>query len=729
MSQSPDEVVKKPKPRRTGCWIALGLGLGIVCGILFGEYCSFLQVVGRAYVGFLQMTVLPYLAVSLVAKLGRLNATRAKQMGVKSLITLLGLWGIGILIVTFASTILPPVEGASFFHSSEIQNETSTPDFFSTFIPTNIFRSLSQEFVPAVVVFCLFCGVALISVPQKEPLLDFLDLCSQVISQINLFLVRLAPIGLFALTASAAGTLRLEELSRLQAYLLLYGLVCLLSVFGVLPILVCSLTRIRYWDLLRAAQEPLYTAIATGKLFVTLPQIVEKCEWLIRQENPENTLNEEATANVLVPLAYPFPHLGKVLSFVFVSFSAWYVGQDLTPKQNLVMASVGTVSSFASPLVTIPYLLDQYHLPQDLIGLFVTPGFVTMRLGDIVGVMHLMAFTLIIQQAMLGKLRIRWRFLAGSLLGLFFCSLLGGLAAHSYLASTVLKYDLDQKFLSLEVPDPHDDVQVFQSREPQPGSSDTMESTLDRIQKTKVIRVGYHPQHLPYSYLNQHGHLVGMDVELIHRLASRLDLRLEFIPFEDETAVDQLKSGEIDIAIGGLIVKPERRLQASFTESYETATLALVVKDYRRNEAKQWTVFENLPDFQLAVVSEDLAIAAKREHPAAKITVIDSIERFFEDDSQSYDGLVIAAEAGAAWTILYPEYSTIVPTPIIKRPVGMATRQNDLIWLEFLNGWLEFERVDGSLARLRQYWLEGEGTQVQEPRWCVLRDVLHWLPD
>ncbi|MCA9071020.1 MAG: cation:dicarboxylase symporter family transporter, partial [Planctomycetaceae bacterium] len=396
MSQSPDKISPSPKPKRTGCWIALGLGLGVVCGILFGEYCEFLQVVGRAYVGFLQMTVLPYLAVSLVAKLGRLNAVKARQLGARGFVALLCLWGIGILIVTLASAILPPMEGASFFQSANLQSETSTPDFFATFIPTNIFRSLSEEFVPAVVVFCVFCGIALISLPEKEPLLNFLDLCSQVISRINLFLVRLAPIGLFALTASAAGTLHIDELSRLQAYLLLYGFVCLITVFGVLPLFVCSLTRIGYWDLLRAAQEPLYTAIATGKLFVALPQIVEKCEWLINQEAPETHPTEEATANVLVPLAYPFPHLGKILSFVFISFSAWYVGQELTPTQTLVMAGTGTVSSFASPLVTIPYLLDQFQLPQDLIGLFILPGFMTMRLGDMVGVMHMIALTVIV---------------------------------------------------------------------------------------------------------------------------------------------------------------------------------------------------------------------------------------------------------------------------------------------------------------------------------------------
>ncbi|MCA9072568.1 MAG: hypothetical protein KDA84_26775, partial [Planctomycetaceae bacterium] len=138
--------------------------------------------------------------------------------------------------------------------------------------------------------------------------------------------------------------------------------------------------------------------------------------------------------------------------------------------------------------------------------------------------------------------------------------------------------------------------------------------------------------------------------------------------------------------------------------------------------------FTSGTDFQLAVVSEDLAIAARREYPLAKITVIDSIESFFNQDSQ-YDGLVIAAEEGAAWNILHPEYATIVPTPILNRPIGLAARLNDPGWVAFLNGWLEFERVDGSLDRLRHFWIEGGGTKVKKPRWCVLRDVLHWLPE
>ncbi|MBJ43046.1 MAG: hypothetical protein CMJ80_07165 [Planctomycetaceae bacterium] len=58
---------------RTPIWIAIGLVMGVLAGIVFGEYCRYLSVLGQAYVGLLQMTVLPYLTVSLTGKLGKLE--------------------------------------------------------------------------------------------------------------------------------------------------------------------------------------------------------------------------------------------------------------------------------------------------------------------------------------------------------------------------------------------------------------------------------------------------------------------------------------------------------------------------------------------------------------------------------------------------------------------------------------------------------------------------------
>ena len=158
------------------------------------------------------------------------------------------------------------------------------------------------------------------------------------------------------------------------------------------------------------------------------------------------------------------------------------------------------------------------------------------------------------------------------------------------------------------------------------------------------------------------------------------------------------------------------------------ASIAVVLPDHRRHQIETWDDADIPADFRLGVVNEDLIIPAKRQLPDVEIEMVPSIRSFFTDDDSNFDGLIMAAEEGAAWNVLYPEHTVVVPQPIVQRPVGMAVRSGDLEWIRFLDGWLEFERLDGSLERLRKFWIEGGGTQKVNRRWSVIRDVLHWLP-
>ena len=723
------DAAKRRRPNRTGIRIAIGLILGLAAGILFGEYCAPLKTLGDAYVGLLQMTVLPYLILSLVSNMARLNAQHARRLGITAVLTSLVLWTVAISLIVVVALMLPPIDGASFYSAGVEQTPGERPDFISTFIPTNVFRSLSNEYIPAVVVFCLFFGCALMMIPGKEPLLQFMDLCSDAIGHINTFLVKLAPAGLFAVTAAAAGTLHLDELSRLQAYILTFTVACLAAAFGALPALLTSIVPISYGRLLRAAQEPMLTAIATGKLFVVLPQVTEKCDELMReQDDEEGPEDGVSTAGVLVPLAYPFPHVGKILAFTFISFAAWYVGRSLTPVQTASMAATGAVSSFASPLLTIPYMLDRYQLPQDMLALFILPGFLTMRMGDVVGVMHLMALTLIVGQLERGRYRIRWARLCWSTLAILGCLFLAGVAVRGYLQSTTIAYDLDRKLLRLEIPSPHEDVVVYESRDEAPAGSSPDGSTIERVKRNQTIRVGYHRDHLPYSFVNLNQHLVGLDVELMHRLAEFLDVRLEFIPFSYDSLTQQLDSGEIDVAAGGIMMRPERLLKSGYTKPYQTATIAVVVPDYRRQEAELWTSTHIDDGVRLATVNEDFAVAAKKQLPGVEVDVIDSIGAYFRGETDEVDGLLLAAEEAAAWNILYPAYTVVIPQPAVRRPVGLVARNTDPSWLIFLDRFLDFEISGGNVDQMRKYWVEGGGTRDDSPRWCVMRDVLGWLP-
>ena len=99
--------------------------------------------------------------------------------------------------------------------------------------------------VPAVVLFSILLGIALIGIERKGALLDVLGVAGQALSGVARLVARLTPYGLFAIAATTAGTLSFEQLGRLEVYLVTYVLVALLVSLWVLPGLVATLTPIR----------------------------------------------------------------------------------------------------------------------------------------------------------------------------------------------------------------------------------------------------------------------------------------------------------------------------------------------------------------------------------------------------------------------------------------------------------------------------------------------------
>ena len=109
----------------------------------------------------------------------------------------------------------PEWQMASFFSTSQIEQKSEF-NFLGFYFPSNIFYSLSNNVVPAVVVFSLALGIALIGIKNKGPLLKGLKPIEGALGRITNFLVSLAPYGVFAIIASYLGVLEFNELERLQ---------------------------------------------------------------------------------------------------------------------------------------------------------------------------------------------------------------------------------------------------------------------------------------------------------------------------------------------------------------------------------------------------------------------------------------------------------------------------------------------------------------------------------
>jgi Na+/H+-dicarboxylate symporter len=247
--------------------ILLGLTLGVATGLLLGDLVGPLTVVADGFVKLLQMTVLPYVTVSIVSSLGSLNIADARRLGLRGALILLVLWAVGLGYAFLIPLAFPPTETASFF-STTLVTRRPPLDVVNLYIPSNPFHSLANNIVPAVVLFSVILGVAMIGLERKRVVLDVLVVAGEAIAGATRFIVKLTPVGIFAIAASAAGTLDLDQVERLQVYLITYTAVALLVSFWVLPGLVAALTPIPYREVLAPMRDALITAFMAGDLFI-----------------------------------------------------------------------------------------------------------------------------------------------------------------------------------------------------------------------------------------------------------------------------------------------------------------------------------------------------------------------------------------------------------------------------------------------------------------------------
>ena len=435
----------------------------------------------------------------------------------------------------------------------------------------------------------------------------------------------------------------------------------------------------------------------------------------IRNDDTDNYVE------VLVPTSFNFPNIGKLLTLLFVLFAGWFVGKSIALMDYPGFAVLGLFTLFGGVDLALPFLLDQMQIPSDMYQLYVVTGVLNSWFATLLAVMNLFAFTLVAACAAIGAVRINWSsILSFAIISVvIFASVL--LGTRLLLSEMVSKEDITRRTLM--------QTKIESSKIPaieKSGSKETVarKSPLDAIIKRGKLKVGYHPENLPFSFINDSGDLVGLDVELMHVLAHELKIEVEFIQWTYETIFKDLNQNKFDIAIGGLIVNPERLAKANFSNPYMNLTTAVVVEDHRRKQFKSWRAIDEELIARIGVVGEIRADNARRYLPNTQIVLLEVYSGFFKDNPKGVDALVISAEAGSAWTILYPAYSVVVPEPHLKANAAFAIPLAASDFEGFVNDWLELKRTGGIIDKLYNKWILGEEPEQKKGRWSIGRDLL-----
>lgn len=709
--------------------ILIGLSLGVATGLFLGEYAGMFKYVADAYVRLLQMTVLPYLIVSLVSGFGSLDGSKAGRLFLRVGILTLVLWGLALGLVFAMPLAFPAVVNASFF-STTLVEEAPPLDFISLYIPTNAFNSLANNVVPAVVLFSGFIGIALMGIKEKEPLLSGLLVVEKVLSRANKFAVKLTPIGLFAIAANTAGTLDTAQLDRLRVFLISYGGVSLLLALWILPGLVSCVTPIPARRVIQSTRDALITAFMTGELFIVLAILVDRSKDLLKEQGLDDA---DESADIIIPTFYNFPHVAKMLSLSFVLFAAWYSDTVVSFFTRIQLGLAGIVSLFGSINTAVPFLLDLARVPSDTFQLFLATGVLNSRFGTLAAAMHMVVLALVGTYAMAGQLR----FSAPRILRFCLVTVVATavtLAAVSFLIRVTGKttYDKGEVAMDMQFLHPPPEKAVVLKEVPNDPLSHEEGSLLKNIRERGRLRVGCFDS-MPYCFMNDKGDLVGFDVEMAHLLATELGVSLEFVTVQPDRMIEALDANECDIFMGGPAVTTRRAERASFSTSYIDETMAFIVPDYRRADFSDAAWIRKTPGLRIAV--PDLPYFVElihREFPAVTVVQIPfgnrSITDFFEGKGPQVDALAFTAERGSFRTLVYPAFSVAVPHPVvIKLPLAYPVARHDVEAARFVSNWIDLKNKDGTIKSLYDHWILGQDARPPKKRWSVIRNVLHWV--
>jgi polar amino acid transport system substrate-binding protein len=234
----------------------------------------------------------------------------------------------------------------------------------------------------------------------------------------------------------------------------------------------------------------------------------------------------------------------------------------------------------------------------------------------------------------------------------------------------------------------------------------TSESTFERVQRTKTIRIAALPGELPwFSKDLASGEWSGAAIAMAKDIAKVFDSQLVYVESTYGNSVLDLQSNKIDLAFA-LNPTPVRALSIRFTQPIIIHPFGCVAG--KGLEPKTWADI-NKPGLKVAVDLGSLhETVARRFAPKADIVGFRSRDdAILALQSGRVDIDILAAALGLTAVAKNPDLGRyyLLTEPLVTLPSNAAVQyEPDTRFLEVVNAYLEFNRGIGSL---RQYIIEG----------------------
>jgi len=376
-------------------WAILAGALGgIFSGWYFGDAMLSIEWLGTLFLNALKMIIVPLVVAAIITgvtsmgdirKLGRIGGLTILYYASTTALAVL----IGLVIVN----LIQPGSGVA--ELSNIVPEKASEkvgmgfkDIILSLVHPNLLGAAVENKLLPIIVFSLFFAAALTTIGERgTPVIRFFDGLNEVMMKIVIWLMYLAPVGIFALIAARLGAAGggeafWSEITSVGWYFV--AVILGLFIHFLLLISVLRLFSNHGMSYLKQMMRALLTAFGTASSSATLPLTME-CAI-------EGGVDKRAVKFVL-PLGATVNMDGTALyEAVAVMFIAQAYGYSMGLTEQIIifitatLAAIGAAGIPQAGLVTMVIVLTAVNLPLEGIGMLLAVDWLLDRFRTMVNV-------------------------------------------------------------------------------------------------------------------------------------------------------------------------------------------------------------------------------------------------------------------------------------------------------------------------------------------------------
>ena len=392
----------KLKELKLNDWIIISMILGFFIGMIINLYAStpFVKDIiidnifyfgGTAFINLMKMLVVPLVFFSIIVGTASLsNSRKIGNISVEIIILYIVTTLIAVCLAIFVASIIQPGNGLSMVgtqYTSNITSNVTLTDNLLNMIPSNPIGSMANGEIIPIIIFAILIGLVLSSLQEETPLLkDFFTQANKVMIKMTLWVMKLAPIGVFCLMASTFANLGISGLMPLFKFIISVIIAIAIQLFILYPILLFVFTKLSPIIFFKKFLSVMVFAFSSTSSNATIPLTLEKLSELgVSKEVSSFSIPLGATINmdgnaIMQGCAIMFATqaygldlgLSALITVIFMaviaSISAAGIPSAAIISMNMLFMSVGLPLDIITILLGIDHFLDMFRTVINVTG-------------------------------------------------------------------------------------------------------------------------------------------------------------------------------------------------------------------------------------------------------------------------------------------------------------------------------------------------------------------------